>query len=763
MPSIQMTPEWLGKLTLIFVILSGLYFLFIFIIRNRHTRMSAAFAERKKVLGPMISTFLFYEDDATRSEKTDYVGLKLEIRQLLKDQFNRKVLVEIFLDLKKDISGEANLVLSQLYRNLGLHLYAFDALKSRRWVKISTGIQELNELHVEEGYGFIKPFINHRRGIIRKQAQLAIVSLKHEGICYFLDSNKYPISEWQQLKLMDVLRNLKDFQPPRFRRWLTSKNKYVVLFALRLLKHYKQNDANASLIELVKHRNDQIKTEAIDCIREFCVFDALDIMKAVFWKYSPEIKILLLDTIANLGTEKDIPFLKNVENKEISFIVKSKAISAINQILPGTILPTIGIEAHEPYCGELPLSSNDRNNTEAEINGDTDKVIPETANGQVALNAEEEVFAPEIGLTGYPVSVEGPLPYTYGWEELLDTETDDEVIFDLCLMEELEDILAQKESSEEEEAGVGILPLDFLPVVTEAEQPIEEYLWSHSLPLSILELETACEIVSEEENFSMELNRILQSIGSPSEEEVLTALKPGPSTEKYIAGEPGLSANTQSGGNESGAIHDSVQLPTDGIRAEEEKTPPSDVCDSDNDTADIIFHLEPLNGSAMAGSSPRPQEAPTTTQRDYGMQSIFYDFFRNADEESKLILLDEVFAVGDSKDLCFLDSLEGDASRKVRIKAARIRVNLPKKWAGESGTDSQSPAFRSAFGRTGGKNGRLINGIVIRPETLFKNLQPLEYCFLDINGSFHDAGECRSNTPIKSSPNASGTNQQQMD
>ncbi len=710
----------------------------------------------------MISTFLFYEEDGSRSEKTDYVQLKLEIRQLLKDKFNRKVLVEIFLDLKKDISGEANLCLSHLYRNLGLHLYAFDALKSRRWVKISRGIQELNELHIEEGYGFIKTFINDRRGVIRKQAQLAIVSLKHEGISYFLDTNKFPISEWQQLKLMDVLRNLKDFQPPRFRRWLTSKNKYVVLFALRLLKFYKQNDANASLIELVKHRNEQIKIEAIDCIREFCVFEGLDTMKSVFWRCSPEIKILLLDAIANLGTDKDITFLKDVENREFTFIVKSKALSAINLIRPGTILPTIDIETHETYTGETLQTDSPSPSIEQVAETDGTPRIEEESAEQPSLKTPDEVIPPESNLDELPDPLrEMSTPFTYGWEQLVDTETDDTEIFDLCLMEELQDILAQKDASEDEEAA--ILPLEFLPLVTEAEDSIDDSLWSQSLPLFILELEIECEIISEAENFSLELNRLLLSLGTPSASEQV------PSSAELADGLEIHPVNTHGRNNDNNLGIEEIQgsAPPEPVQEQEDhnKTPWVDVCGTDNEVTAIIFHLEPLKAPATALKScvPQDSEGIATKVSDYGHQSIFYDFFRNADEESKLILLEEVLAVADMKDCQFLDSLEGDSSGKVRVKAAKIKAKLCKKWEAEPEYKPLIAMVGSASNGKGYKNGSWNESKAIRPDPSLKELQPLEYCFLNINPSPEESADGSPPVRITVPVRDSGTNQPQKE
>ncbi len=292
----------------------------------------------------MISEFLFYEKDADKFEKSHYIDLKIQIRELLKNEFNRTVLTEILLDLRKDVSGDTKERLFKLYQDLGLEKDAFEKLNSWRWEIISKGISHLTQMHVEPAYGFITKFINHRRGTIRKQAEIATVTLRADGINYFLDTTCYKISEWQQLKLLEVIRSQENVDPPRFKMWLTATNKHVVLFALRLIKYYNQNDANTSLIELIKHKNNQIKAEAIGCIKEFYVVDALPTLKQVFSKCNVDIKIAILGAIGDLGAAQDITFLQNVAQSESNFSVKSKALATINMIIPGTIMPTKGIQ-----------------------------------------------------------------------------------------------------------------------------------------------------------------------------------------------------------------------------------------------------------------------------------------------------------------------------------------------------------------------------------------------------------------------------------
>ena len=364
-PKIDTNLLW--NLSFLFIGLAVTYFIFVFLFRNRLSSNREEVRRRKMELSPMISEFLFHEENATKDEKSNYVNLKIEIRQLLKDSFNRKVLSEILLDLRKDVSGDAQERLFKLYQDLGLHTDDFERLKSKRWQIVSKSIINLTQMQVAESYSFVKKHINDKRSTIRKQAEIAIVTLRPEGINYFLDTTKFKISEWQQLKLMDVLRLNEDFQPPRFKAWLTSTNRHVVLFALRLIKFYNQNDADAAIIELVKHKNNQIKEEAIGCIKEFHIVKALPVLKLIFWKSSTDVKISILSAIGRLGTEDDLEFLHLIENKVSNFSVRSKAHASINAIAPGSIMPTKGLLKTSNYTIPEDIEIKDEVEEEEEI------------------------------------------------------------------------------------------------------------------------------------------------------------------------------------------------------------------------------------------------------------------------------------------------------------------------------------------------------------------------------------------------------------
>lgn len=395
-------------MTLLFIGLGTLYFCFIFFFRNTLKGRARRLSEKKKELAPIISNFLFHDDSASLLEKKDYVELKIGIRDDLKGSAFRKILSEILIDLQKDISGTVRDKVNALYYELELHLDAYKKLKSWRWERVSQGILELTQMQVVDAYPFIAKFINDKRGIIRKQAEISIVSLKTEGIDYFLDTTRHSISEWQQLKLMEVLRTKKHFRAPSFKSWLVSSNKDVVLFALRLIRQYNQNDALSAIVELLKHKNEQIKQAAIKCIKEFCVLPAIPTLKAIFWNATPSTKIEILDAIATLGSEEDLDFLQKAAKKASSFLIENKVAMAINAIAPDTVLPTKDIVSAKKLKYEEEQSVfGDEDELQVEI----EKIAAEKENGSSNLiekieNQEIEVFEIEEDTISIPTQKE---------------------------------------------------------------------------------------------------------------------------------------------------------------------------------------------------------------------------------------------------------------------------------------------------------------------------------------------------------------------
>ncbi len=639
--------DFLWTLTFIFLTLAMLCFVGIFLIRNSIGAKAIRTKNKKMEFSPMISEFLFYEESNDIEEKKNYLHLKIEIRELIKDRFDRNVFTEVLMDLRKDLSGESKEALIHLYKDMGLHNDAFENLKSRRWQVVSKGILELSTMEVNESYSLIIKFINHRQSTIRKQAEIAVVNLKEEGITYFLDTTKYKISEWEQLKLLDVLRHKPNFEPPQFSLWLTSKNADVVLFALRLIKYFKQTDAVKSIITLLKHKRRDIRVEAIDCIKEFYFVDALPTLKLVYPKASADVKIAILDTIGEIGSKNDIGFLEIIQKREKNFNINSKVIGMLNKINPESILPTKHIETEAFFTSNL----NDNALTEDEIKTVTDEFLEESkdveADGAITVNENETTYASILGdqdevteTDNYeniaekqismdivpPVSEENTA-FTNSMVEKEDEEENREPLFTL-------DVSLQEERIDTDS--------DSTSAANSSHQQ-EDIDWSQIINKDIPNLQLGHAIQSDEKPFiSFENGAISFSANFMDEDELETMV---------------LLENIAEMG-------DRRELFLLNQLLEENESPL--ILERANELIEKFSHQ--LSGPNELFSS------------DDGLKnSVFTKIFHLSDTATKLILLNEIEDIGDEKEIRLLESLLLDQNKWIAKRAKAIIEHIRNK------------------------------------------------------------------------------------
>ncbi|MEO0572329.1 MAG: HEAT repeat domain-containing protein [Bacteroidota bacterium] len=548
------------------------------------SRLSLRTKNKREELAPIISNFLFHDPEDSKAEQKEYIELKIEIREYLGNQHFRKIISQILHDLQKDVAGGTRERLFKLYKELELHHDAFQKLESWRWETIAQGILELSQMEVDESYQLIRKFINDRRGVVRKQAELATVGLRADGIDYLLDTTRHPISEWQQLKLIETLGKRSSYRPPQFKGWLLSQNKDVVLFALRLIKHYNQKGAESSINELVKHKNDEVRIAAIQCIVDFHFERALPILQRVFWNSSNTVKISILNAISALGLKKDIPFLKEVANTESSFIVVGKAQSTINFIAPETILPSKDIID----VGE----ARDRK----------DEIVLETADEQNSVKEEAET----------------PLSDSI---EVEDIEFFDEI-----------EIPKPKEATSPDAPFVPAFELN--EIETEYGDSMDQLL---GLVAS-----------TGEDSDSNNLLENYNKISSPEKSRLVSKL---------------------------GDSGDGKELPLLEHIAENEAD------------SELRFHAFKKIQSIQEDA---PDENDNHTSNSFDLlleqQSVFYPLYHYTDEiDAKLILLEELMTVGDTRDLPFLESLLLE-EEKIIVKRAKKAINVLK----EKGEDCKS-------------------------------------------------------------------------
>lgn len=671
-PKIPMEVLW--DLGILFGLASGMYALLIFVFRYRIRVQRRQQQIRKKELAPMISQYLFYPQDSGPKGQEAALNSRMQIRKLLAKRLDRKVLAGILMDLVQDVSGEARTRLLSLYQDLGLQEDAYRDLRSRRWEKAAGGIRELSEMQVAQAYFVIRRFVNHRRSILRKQAEFAIIGLTEEGIGYFLDNARHPISEWQQLQIMEILRRRGNFEPPDFGKWLASENQDVQLFALRLIRHYRQHGAGDAVMALIGHTRKDIRVAAIECLRDFAYAPAREALKQAYPAADPECRVLILDAFQRFSDINDRDWVQAQASKDASFLVRGKAKSVLASLQPvvgqGPMAPgTIpaGLEAAPAGAGAPP---------EAQPTGHGRDL-------SASFRDVMDLLKPDFGALEVP-----PADFEAGEEQhaLLETGVDlpeefwneeYEQIFNECVVESLIETLSMATLPEGSWDGVP----EFLPYVTE-QSPKTTAMSPHDpCPDWLRRLEVQSEIVFSDSGYARILREVLleglKETGQVLNTDFVPLVTPAQSGEE----DPREASSGDM--EEPGAVLPEFEVLPD----------------------EIIQQPDPVSG-------PPGMEDPASADRhmdpDFSYFSIFKEFFRSYDTESKLILMEEIPEIGGEKELQFLKTLLQDPDVRIR-KKARITHNLLAKKIGPKGADSPGnlhnatpdPALPGATAREG--------------------------------------------------------------
>lgn len=270
-----------------------------------------------------------------------------QIKKSIKVPSRRKIIVSVLYGLMNEVSGEMSDSIKTFYEEVGLVHYALERLKSRKWHVIAKGIGELRHFRIEHASHDIVPFINHPKMEVRTETHIYMVNLFLFDGLSFLDELKAPLSEWLQIQLLETLQKFDNQEICDIRPWLQSTNDTVVLFALKLAQVYNQFEVKKTLMNLLSHKNKEIRVTTINVLAHLYGIEAKEMLKSNFNNLSTEEQISFFELLEKLVMPDDEPFV------EAHLFHKNFEI----QLMALKILKEINIDK---YMGLVNLSDNEK-------------------------------------------------------------------------------------------------------------------------------------------------------------------------------------------------------------------------------------------------------------------------------------------------------------------------------------------------------------------------------------------------------------------
>ncbi|OIQ30047.1 MAG: hypothetical protein BM564_04580 [Bacteroidetes bacterium MedPE-SWsnd-G2] len=303
---------------------------------------------------PFIIEYLYSSEDPKVLTERQHEIIET-LKPKIQSASQRKVIISILYNLMNEVSGEMAESIKLFYYKTGLIEYGVAKLQNKNWYVIAKGIGELTRFNIKEVHQQVEPFVNHERKEVRSEAHMYMVNLFHfEGLT-FLDNLDVPLSEWNQIQLLEVLQKIDNQSICDIKPWLNSKNDTVVIFALKLAEIYNQYEVNTTLLGLLNHPNKNIRIAVIDALTHLYGIEAVEKLKANFNNLSVEEQISFFQMLEKLVMPTDEPFVEaHLFHK--NFDIQLLALKILKSINIDKYFEFSGLPAHKKSQAMLKLT-----------------------------------------------------------------------------------------------------------------------------------------------------------------------------------------------------------------------------------------------------------------------------------------------------------------------------------------------------------------------------------------------------------------------
>ena len=299
--------------------------------KKRHHFQLLAIREK---LEPLITQIIVDESAASDMQIQ-------ELKALLTTRLSRRFMIEELIRSKQNYSGEVADKIVEIYLALDLKKYSLHKIRPKsNWYVKARGIQELYTMDQKKSYPEIYDYTDASNEFVRNEAQIGMIHLAGFKGLHFLEKVSNPITDWQQLKMLEQLKLFpeKTDMSADIPSWLSSPNDTVVVFALKLCYEYQYYQLIPEIKYCLNHSSSIVRTHTVATLIRLENKNTSKILLNYF-KWAPKKdQILILDAMDRLATEADTEKLIELLSSEDDTIKLKAAIAIAHTSKSGLLL-----------------------------------------------------------------------------------------------------------------------------------------------------------------------------------------------------------------------------------------------------------------------------------------------------------------------------------------------------------------------------------------------------------------------------------------
>ncbi len=333
-----------GLIWVFYFFLSVMVLVFIFILifsfyKRRKEKKEKLWQDE---VADVISHAIFFEGDQETS-----VEITVADERLNRNYKFRQYLTNEIIHAKKNLSGAPVLNLIKLYESLQLDKDSLSKIKNKKWHIKAKGIQELAIMEQARYVKEIFRLTNDPNELVRNEAQCALVNFYGFKGFRFLNVIIHPISQWQQMQLLNYLHDLQSYDADQLKKWLNSKNNSVITIGLRLSCLFKCGEVYSEVIHCLKNADQSVRSNALAYLQKISEEGTAEEIVKCFSSADRSNKLFILSILQEIGNENQIVFLmKQLHNADDTIkLAAAKTLSVLHPL--GTAFFQIHLFADE--------------------------------------------------------------------------------------------------------------------------------------------------------------------------------------------------------------------------------------------------------------------------------------------------------------------------------------------------------------------------------------------------------------------------------
>lgn len=249
--------------------------------KSRRQKQSETIRERAQGI---LNTLIVNETFGSQTESSFNYRIR-ELQEMAgSSSFNNNVIIQLLLQMRKNLSGSSSSLLLKVYQDLHLEKYSLRKLRGITWKEQALGIRELTEMQHHASAPRIAKFLRSRNSILREESFMAMVRLESEKPFWFLDGYTDEITPWMKLNIHSYLQKQDARKLPDFSKWFDHHNNSVKLFSIAMSAQFRQTASSARLADMARDNSADVAIAAIDTL---AIFEAFD--------FAPQIAKILAD------------------------------------------------------------------------------------------------------------------------------------------------------------------------------------------------------------------------------------------------------------------------------------------------------------------------------------------------------------------------------------------------------------------------------------------------------------------------------------